>query len=243
MLLHLMLSLQTFFPNAEKMSALENKIKTNKASSQDKVIYWHLHEPFPYLGIGRFIWFPKEATFSYEEDFPSLLKFMQQNGHKLPEWLDGSFSCPWRTRQDFEQDQKKQQELKETLELGFELQIKFLVSHSFETFEKIVNSFDEKDRPLMEDKFKQLLQDPRGLYTLIDYCQFKGSGLSEKEFKNGYGFGLKQVMESIPSDAVSIECFVKAAKDVLKNRVKNSNGDDQKWLPGWMSRLDSYRNF
>lgn len=243
MLLHLVLSLQAFFPNEEKMTSLENKIRTNKSSSQDKVIYWHLHEPFPYLGVGQFIWFPKDASFSYEEDFPSLLKFMQERGHKLPEWLDSRFTCPWSTRQEFEKDQKKQQELKETLELGFELQIKFLVSHTFETFEKIIKSFDEKDRTLMEDKFKQLLEDPRGLYVLIDYCQFKGTGLSEKEFKDGYGFGLKQVIKELPNDALNIECFVKTAKDILKNRVKNSNGDDEKWLSGWMSRLDRYRNF
>lgn len=243
MFLNLLLSLQAFFPNEEKMSVLENKIKRNEASSQDKVIYWHLHEPFPYLGVGRFIWFPRDSSFSYEEDFPSLLKFMKDKGHKLPAWLDQDFTCPWTTRQEFEKDQKRQLELKQVLETGFELQIKFLVTNSFETFEKIVDSFDENVKSEMKNKIEHLLEDPRGLYALIDYCQFKGSGLNEKEFKDGRGFGLKQVIEALPVESLNVESFVKTAKDILKERAKNSHGLDEKWLSSWINRLDRYRNF
>jgi hypothetical protein len=243
MFLNLLLSLQAFFPNEEKMSVLENKIKKNETSLQDKVIYWHLHEPFPYLGLGRFIWFPKDSNFSYEEDFPRLLKFMKDSGHKLPEWLGKEFSCPWSSRQEFENDQKKQLELKQLLESGINLQIKFLVTHSFETFEKIVDSFDESCKSLMINKLEKLLEDPRGLYALIDYCQFKGSGLNEKEFKDGRGFGLKQVIEALPQDSLNVESFVKTAKDILKERAKNSHGHDEKWLSSWINRLDRYRNF
>lgn len=243
MFFELVLSLQAFFPSEEKMSALENKIKKNEVSSQDKVMYWHLHEPFPYLGIGRFIWFPKDASFSYEEDFPSLLKFMKSKGHKLPDWLDADFHCPWSTRQEFEKDQKKQFELKQALDSGIDLQIKFLVIHSFEIFQKIIDSCEPSHQAAIQSKFENILKDPRGLYALIDYCQFKGSGLNEKEFKDGHGFGLKQVIEALPSDCLNVEGFVKTAKDILKQRVKNSNGHDEKWLSSWINRLDRYRAF
>lgn len=235
--------MQAFFPNEEKITVLENKIKKIEASSQDKVIYWHLHEPFPYLGIGRFIWFPKDANFSYEEDFPSLLKFMKDRGHKMPDWLDEDFSCPWASRQEFEKDQVRQLELRQVLESGIHLQIKFLITHSFETFETIIDSFDDVDKTVMKNKFVQLLEDPRGLYALIDYCQFKGSGLHQKEFKDGKGFGLKQVVEALPCESCNVESFVKTAKDILKERAKNSNGHDEKWLSSWINRLDRYRNF
>ena len=243
MFFYFLLSLQAFFPSEEKILVLENKIKKAAVSTQDKVIYWHLHEPFPYLGVGRFIWFPKNSSFDYQEDFPLLLKFIKDKGHPLPDWIDDNFTCPWASRQEFENDQKRQAELRVVLESTFHLQIKFLISYSFETFEKIIQNTEELHRSCMRSKISALLSDSRGLYALIDYAQFKGSGLNEKEFKLGKGYGLKQVLEAMPEDGASVEMFVKTAKDVLKERAKLSNGHDEKWLASWINRLDRYRNF
>lgn len=239
MILTLILTLQFSMPSDEKISSLQTKLKNHEAYAEQRLIKWNLHEPYPYLGIGHFIWFPKGQNFPVVEDFPKLLKFFDKEGVDLPLWLKNSFSCPWSSRSEFEEDKTKSLQLRSLLESTYHLQVKYLVSHSFETFEKIVASCE--DQNLMHKKILKLLQDPRGLFALVDYCHFKGSGLNEKEFKNGKGFGLKQVLESLSLDECSLEFFVKTAKDILKERVQHSDGHDTKWLSGWIKRLDHYR--
>lgn len=239
MLLSLLLSLNFSMPSDEKMSSLQSKLKNHEAYAEQRLIKWNLHEPYPYLGIGHFIWFPKDQNFPVVEDFPKLLKFFQTEGVELPSWLSSTYGCPWTSRTEFEDDKTKPHQLRTLLETTYNLQVKYLVSHSFETLEKIVLSCEDKD--LMHKKISKLLQDPRGLFALVDYCHFKGSGLNEKEFKHGKGFGLKQVLESLALEDCSIESFVKTAKDILKERAQHSEGHDTKWLSGWIKRLDHYR--
>lgn len=241
MLLSFLLSICFVFPSEDKMVLLQNKLKKSDAYAWQRLLQWNLHEPFPYLGIRHFIWFPKGQSFPVEEDFPKLLMFLKNQGVKMPAWLDNNTYCPWSSREEFEADKIKQQEIRSLLENSLNLQIKFLVTRSFESFEKIVSSEPEETSELMKQKITKLLADPRGLYALVDYCQFKGSGLNAIEFKNGKGFGLKQVLEAIDLADCSVEGFAKTAKDILKERVQHSEGVDTKWLSGWMKRLDQYR--
>lgn len=243
MYIKFLLSLQSFFVSDEKVSALENKIQKAEEASFDKILYWNLHEPFLYLGAGHFIWFPKNITFNFEEDFPKLLKFIKNSGYKLPDWIDDTLSCPWSSREEFEKDQKKQTELRQLLESTQHLQIKFLVSYNFEKLTEIIQSFELEKQGQIKDKIISLLADSRGLFALVDYCHFKGSGLNAREFFKGKGYGLKQLLDALPEENVSIETFIKTAKDLLKDRVSLSQGADDKWLINWMKRLDSYKNF
>jgi hypothetical protein len=242
MLLKILLSISTFFPNDEKIAVFEKKIKKNELSfSPYQLVYWNPHEPFPSLGIAHFIWFPKNQSFPYEEAFPKLLKYLKTQGCNLPTWLNADFSCPWSNRNEFENDLNRQKELRTFLENTSNLQSRFIVINSFETFEKIIASFDETKKPLIMARFKNLLKDSRGLFALIDYNHFKGSGLHAQEFREGFGYGLKQVLEAMTGD--DIEDFVKTAQDVLKKRVELSSGKEDKWLSGWLKRINRYREY
>ena len=88
--------------------------------------------------------------------------------------------------------------------------------------------------------FSQLATDPKGLYALIDYTNFKGEGISPHETYKGQGWGLLQVLQTMQKNTVAD--FVVAAKKILTLRVKNSPPErqEEKWLKGWLNRLESY---
>jgi hypothetical protein len=242
MWINILLSFQSLFPTDEKISSFEKKISKNELSfSKYHLVYWNPHEPFLSLGIGHFIWFPKGQTFPFEEAFPNLLKFLKAQNCQIPSWIDDNFTCPWQTRTEFEKDHQKQIELKRLLESSTALQTRFIVKNSFEVFDKIISSCDDDSKKIVEERIKKLLEDPRGLFALIDYNHFKGSGLCEKEFKYGKGFGLKQVLLSLSDDSINLDSFVKTAQDILKERVRLSRGQEDKWLSGWLKRIDRYR--
>jgi hypothetical protein len=242
MWINLLLTIQSLFPSDEKIAAFEKKIRQNELSfSRYHVVYWNQHEPFLSLGVGHFIWFPHDQTFPFEEAFPKLLQYLKAQGCKLPSWINEDYTCPWKTRSEFEKDLKKQKDLSQLLESTAALQTRFIVINSFEVFEKIVESCDIQDKEIMNQKIKRLLADPRGLFALIDYNHFKGSGLYTKEYRHGKGFGLKQVLLAMPEDSINLDTFVKTAQDVLKERVKLSQGREEKWLSGWLKRINRYR--
>ena len=83
---------------------------------------------------------------------------------------------------------------------------------------------------------------PLGLYALIDYLHFKGSGLNNSERYQQQGWGLQQVLLQMRSDANSLQDFVIAAKQVLQRRVANAPAErnEQRWLRGWHNRVESY---
>jgi len=71
---------------------------------------------------------------------------------------------------------------------------------------------------------------------------FKGEGVSPAERYNGQGWGLLQVLETMPTSGKALPEFSKAADIVLTRRVKNSPParNEAKWLPGWRNRLSTY---
>ena len=89
----------------------------------------------------------------------------------------------------------------------------------------------------------RIKNDPRGSFVLIDYSNFKGSGLSPLEAYKGEGWGLLQVLLAMDSDTKDpIEAFVFAAKELLSKRVENAPKERREatWLTGWHNRLDGY---
>jgi hypothetical protein len=235
----LLLSIQALFPSEEKIALCGKKIQDNEGSSS-YLVYWNPHEPFLSLGLGHFIWFPQDQNFPFEEAFPALLAHLKSKGCTLPSWISPEFTCPWKTREEFEKDSQKQQDLKHFLDSTQGLQAQYIISHSFEIFEKIINSCEEPQKNLIKERLTTLLQDSRGLFALVDYTHFKGSGLYEKEFKQGKGFGLKQVLLLMPDASPTLDTFIKTAQDILKERVLLSEGKEDKWLNGWLARIDKY---
>jgi len=45
---------------------------------------WNQGEDFASLGIGHFIWYPKERRGPFDESFPKLVSFISKRGAKLP---------------------------------------------------------------------------------------------------------------------------------------------------------------
>ena len=91
--------------------------------------------------------------------------------------------------------------------------------------------------------FHQLSKDANGLYALIDYINFKGEGTCSSERYQGQGWGLLQVLQSMPEvSSHLLTDFVQAAKEVLRQRVRNAppERNESQWLKGWCNRLDTY---
>ncbi|QLH35695.1 MAG: hypothetical protein HWD61_05780 [Parachlamydiaceae bacterium] len=117
----------------------------------------------------------------------------------------------------------------------------------YETFKKtlpfMVEHLSPEEKENIEIVFSRLVNNPKGLYALIDYLNFKGDGTSEKETYNGQGWGLLQVLQGIsPYSRDIVASFVDRAKILLTQRVRNSPPDrnEQKWLKGWLNRVDTY---
>ena len=121
------------------------------------------------------------------------------------------------------------------------LQAVFIANRLETVVEKIVQYTAQKKK--VRAHFEKLSKEARGLYAMIDYLNFKGSGLVPTERYQGEGWGLCQVLESIPESSKEIIFdFVQAAKSVLKRRVDLSppERNEKQWLKGWNNRLDTY---
>ncbi len=212
-------------------------------SKNDRLVWWNAGENFASLGIGHFIWYPEGTTGPFEETFPSLVAFLLEQGEKVPEWI--SSSCPWGTKEEFSKpDQKTRRlELQELLSRTFDLQAKFIGKRFEIALPKILAAMNDEIKESIEKKVKLLEMSPKGKFALIDYLNFKGDGTLETECYQGKGWGLKQVLEEMPTDTEDpIQAFTETAKKLLKLRVKNSPEmrHEERWLPGWLARVDRY---
>lgn len=216
------------------LSEIGNRIWQNECNKNiEKLVFWNPKESFPSLGIGHFIWLAQNAQVPFEETFPKFIQFLKQQGISVPDWIEGP--CPWSTRDAFIRDQIKLSQLRQLLTETISLQVQFLFLRFEET---------KKALSFHEDKIKKLEASPQGLYALLDYLNFKGTGLLEKERYKGKGWGLLQVLEEM-SQAISIENapeqFAKAAATVLKRRVCNAPLQNEEcWLSGWLKRVATY---
>src|SRR5438552_868437 len=59
----------------------------------DGLTSWNTGENFASLGIGHFIWYPAGVEGPFEESFPRLVKWFQQNSVSLPAWLSATKDC------------------------------------------------------------------------------------------------------------------------------------------------------
>jgi hypothetical protein len=207
--------------------------------------HWGVGENFPSLGIGHFIWFPIGIKERFEETFPSLLKFLEQEGTVLPEWLKKAQGCPWSTREEFYEkiQSPKVKELREFLYQTRELQAVFMARRLENTLPLLLEKLPPEKQKSVKALFYRLAADPKGLYAMVDYLNFKGAGLFSTEQYQGQGWGLLQVLQSIPASSTDpLSDFVESAKRVLHERVKHSppERNEQRWLNGWMNRLNTY---
>jgi hypothetical protein len=243
-------SLRAITLTAEDIHKIGQKIWNNEGSCQiDKLTWWNPNEPFPSLGIGHFIWYPKGHTNRFTDAFPDLLAFIKRQGKKLPSFLDGKENppCPWHTREEFYNafNSKKMTELRTFLVETIDLQTKFIIHRIEKALPNILEYAPCNQHADIKKQFYRVASSAMGLYALIDYTNFKGEGISIKEAYHGKGWGLLQVLQKMNGDKAGITAlydFSAAAVYVLTQRVKNSPNAQQeaRWLPGWKNRVNSY---
>lgn len=199
---------------------------------------WNSGEAFASLGIGHFIWYPKDKRGPFEESFPPLMAFLQSRGVKVPAWALGP--CPWPAKAAFEADRAgpRLTELRGLLSKTTGLQTEFIMARLQRALPKMLAETRQKGR--VQANFDGLMATPEGAFCLIDYVNFKGEGTAASERYNGQGWGLLQVLEGMASPTPA--AFAASAKAALSRRVQNAPParGEQRWLKGWHNRCEGY---
>jgi hypothetical protein len=222
----------------------------NEASQRiDLLAVWNQYESFPSLGVGHFIWFPKNQRPKYSEQFPLLCGYLKQNGIALPHWLERALrtGAPWTCREQFLQDTIKLDELRNLLASTIDLQINFIIDQFKQQVPGILEAAPAKYKSKIMYNTNLMLSCPQGTYALVDYLNFKGNGLSQSEELKGQRWGLLQVLIDMPNNLnrgnVNKAFAISAAK-VLLRRIENSGPDYTliAYLDGWIKRVSTYAN-
>ena len=211
--------------------------------TRDGLTSWNSGENFASLGIGHFIWYPKNARGPFEESFPKLARFLAANGVKTPAWLAGD--CPWNSRAEFQSAIRsdRMNDLRDLLAATIRLQSRFLAERMQHALPQMLDAAPAAQRENVRRQFERLAATGTGTYALIDYVNFKGEGTKPTERYAGEGWGLLQVLAGMRGDGPgSAREFAESAAAVLTRRVKNSPPDrhEERWLPGWKSRVRGY---
>jgi hypothetical protein len=243
-------SAQTISISEEEVARIAERVFANECFSKEEcLIEWNAGEEFLSLGIGHFIWYPEGPKGPFEESFLKYLSYARDCGEKIPAWLNIALfpACPWNSRQGFLNNQQdpRLMELREFLLATKPRQAAFLIKRLEDALPLILDGLETENAKKISQKFSLLASSSSGIYALVDYINFKGLGILETERYQGQGWGLFQVLSLMnEQDSVSAarEEFVRAAKIILSQRVANSppERNEQKWLAGWLARLESY---
>lgn len=232
--------------SSENVHKIAEKIWNNEcACSIDGLTCWNKGENFASLGIGHFIWYPSGKKECFQESFPELLKFLEKQNVVLPSFIKNNSECPWNSREDFygNINSYEMNTLRQFLFDTKDLQALYIAQRLEKALPGMIKDLSEDKKKHVTQTFLELEKYPKGLYALIDYLNFKGSGIARSESYKSEGWGLLQVLLGIPSFSQNLVAdFVVSAKAVLKKRVENSPQDrnEQRWLKGWLNRVDTY---
>jgi hypothetical protein len=217
--------------------------KNECAGTVEGLTSWNSGEAFASLGIGHFIWYPTGTTGPFEESFPALIRYLQQDGVSVPRWLAEADGCPWPNRAAFQRDfqSSKMKELRALLVKTVPQQARFAALRLERALPKMLEAAPAAERERIRRNFYRVAAEPLGMYALMDYVNFKGEGVSPTERYNGQGWGLLQVLEEM-GDGPPMNEFSRASYAVLARRVENSPParNEAKWLPGWRNRCNTY---
>ena len=209
---------------------------------------WNQGENFASLGIGHFIWYRQGQRGPFEESFPKFLSYARDHSSTLPEWLKQAQACPWSSRAEFLRTQGSPQmlELRKFLAGSVDLQAQFLVLRLQQSLTKMLDEAAPADRGNVRRQFERVASTSAGCYALVDYVNFKGEGTLVTERYQDQGWGLLQVLEQMHGTEDGIAAaheFSHSAAAILKRRVENSPPErhEARWLPGWINRVNSYR--
>jgi hypothetical protein len=123
------------------------------------------------------------------------------------------------------------------------MQVKFIILRLENAIPTILESSTLLQQQKIQQNLKRLTATSAGMFTLLDYINFKGEGISEKERYQGQGWGLKQVLLTMPDTYEDpLRAFGLSADEVLTRRVKNAPRDEMRWLLGWRNRVYGYQD-
>jgi hypothetical protein len=243
--------------DSEQVAWIGEQVFTNECNRSPACLTsWNPGENFPSLGIGHFIWYQAGQQEIFEQSFPALMHFMQDRGVAIPSWIIAeNFASPWPGRDSFlaDMDKVRLRELRTFLGNTMGEQTAFIIARFENALAAMLASTDsEENAALIADNFYAVAASapPHGYYALIDYVNFKGTGVSSLESWRGQGWGLKQVLLNMgsgtgtrpESGADALAGFVVSARRTLAARVGNAPVDrnESRWLTGWNKRLDTY---
>lgn len=231
----------------QQLQAIGHKIYVNETGGNERyLVTWNEGEAFASVGIGHFIWFPAGLSSRFSESFPAFVAFLETNKVGLPVWLNAQTDCPWQTKQAFihAENSQQMQDLRALLVRTKGLQTEFMFQRMQRALSIMLNSLEDKRQyETVKHRFNALAETELGLYTLIDYVNFKGEGTSLKERYQGKGWGLLQVLSGMKANTNIHNAFSQSCKNVLQGRVQRSpqKNIEKNWLKGWHARCDSYR--
>ena len=216
--------------------------KNECAGTVSGLTSWNKGEEFPSLGIAHFIWYPPGNRGPFEESWPGLARFLKTRGAPVQDWMLGP--CSWNNRSAFmtDLDGPRLSALRQMLAATVAEQARYAAMRLENALPKILAAAPTAQRARIEANFRRIANEPLGFYALMDYVNFKGEGVNSAERYAGQGWGLLQVLETMPTTGNALSEFAKAADTVLTRRVKNSPParNEAKWLPGWRNRLATY---
>lgn len=235
------------------------RIYRNEARGQvQNLTHWGAGEDFPSLGIGHFIWFPAGVDAPFDESFPALVDYLEQEQggcRTMPGWLAErhrqEFDAPWPDKATFDAalDSGEMQELRQWLGHTAPQQARFIVSSFVERWNRL--ELPAGEMRALTELLQRMVEAPQGLFAVIDYVNFKGLGTNPRERYRGHGWGLLQVLRDVavlrqPEDGPLdlVRRFSDAAAGRLKNRAALAppERDEGRWLPGWIRRVSRYPN-
>ncbi|MDQ7003802.1 MAG: hypothetical protein Q9N67_02315 [Ghiorsea sp.] len=236
--------------NQSEHIQIADLIFKNECNRQFKcLVSWNDGEDFASLGIGHFIWFPKDSNAPFQESFPALMRWYQQHHVKIPETLRDLWQpnqdCPWGSQQDFSkpENQMNIKILRQFLADTKAVQASFIMKRLQDALPKILAVVSsEQDKEHIQHQFERVAATPNGWYALVDYVNFKGEGMKPSERYQGQGWGLTQVLLHMNRQDDALQAFVSAAKEILQQRVENAPAErhEVRWLKGWFKRLETY---
>lgn len=224
-------------------------LKNQTAGNPEKLISWNEQGNFVTLGIGHLIWYPASKKGQYNESFPVFLNYAKAHGAQLPAWLANQYQegAPWSNSATFTRAKNDPQlrELHAFMNKTLNLQANFMVARLKQTVPVMLQNLPANERQRVQNNYLAVEKSPGGIYPLLDYVQFKGSGINPAERYNGQGWGLLQVlqeMQTVQPGPEALADFRRAADDVLVRRIANAPAASReaRYLSQWLNRISTY---
>jgi hypothetical protein len=233
---------------AAQKARIGQKIWHNESGGTVKgLTHWNEGEEFPSLGIGHFIWYPKGFQGRWTETFPEFIRFAKSRGVQNVPAVAGLPDCPWNSKAAFYQDfdGTRLAGLRTWLSKTIPLQTEFIMDKSRAALPEALAAAPAGDRTRIQQNYNKVATTPQGIYALIDYVNFKGSGTNPTERYAGQGWGLMWVlreMREVPAGSAAAVEFGNAAKRCLDRRITNSPPErgESRWREGWHNRCEGY---